>query len=394
MRHPKDRSGLTRGQLFRGAATAAAGVGVAGFLAGCENTTTPVGLDCENGSGGTSPLVVPKPVGPAGLPLPRTDNSVTWAIPDDNQPIAAGLEPEKDATLRLFNYADYIYPALLRRFEKRFDCKVEVATYNSADEAIAKLQSGVVDYDVIIGLSGSNIVNLMALQLLQPLNHSYLPNLAKNIWPALVDPFYDRGAHFTVPYVVWSDGIGWRNDKIKIDIAKLDVPYEIFWQSEPWKGKVGLLDDKRDGLAMPMQRDAIREGRIADLNTEDPEIVAKAGRDLQQLTDIANIKVTITDYQTLPEGTMYLHQSWSGDLAGAARSTTCRRARRRPCSRTGGPRPAASSRTTSWPSRAPPRAPCSRTRSSTSCWTRRSRTRTSRSSTATSRRRTASTPIR
>ena len=46
-----------------------------------------------------------------------------WAIPDDNQPIAAGLEPEKDATLRLFNYADYIYPALLRRFEKRFSAR-------------------------------------------------------------------------------------------------------------------------------------------------------------------------------------------------------------------------------------------------------------------------------
>jgi spermidine/putrescine transport system substrate-binding protein len=319
MPHPKDRSGLTRGQLLRGAAAAAAGVGVAGGLVACENTTEPVAVGCEDpGAGASSPLVVPKPVGPGGLPLPRTDNSVTWSIVEDNPPIGDELPSETGATLRLFNYPDYIWPQLLRRFENRFDCKVEVATYNAADEAIAKLQSGAVDYDVILGLSGSNIVNLAALQLLQPLNHTYLPNLAANVWPQLADPFYDRGSRFTVPYVTWSDGIGWRNDLIPVDIAELDVPWDIFWESEQWRGKVGLLDDKRDGLSMPMQRDALATGQIADLNTEDPEIVAKAGEDLQQLTDIANIKVTITDYQTLPEGTMYLHHSWSGDLLSGA----------------------------------------------------------------------------
>ena len=69
---------------------------------------------------------------------------------------------------------------------------------------------------------------------------------------------------------------------------------------------------------MPMQRDAMRTGRRPDLNTEDQKIVAQAGKDLGQLTDIANVKVAITDYQTLPEGKTWLHQSWSGDLLGAA----------------------------------------------------------------------------
>jgi spermidine/putrescine transport system substrate-binding protein len=331
MRHPKDKpSAVTRRQLLRGAAAAAAGTGVVGALAACQNTTTPIGF-CEGTSGaeaagggnggGTSSLasnlVVAKPVGPGGLPLPRNDNSVEWAITDDNPPIADGLKPE-GGTLRLFNYADYMDPGIIKRFAKRFDCKVEPGTYNSSDEAIAKLSSGQVPYDVLIGLSGSVIVQLMAKQLLQPLNHSYLPNLAQNIWPQLQDPFYDRGAKYTVPYVVWQDGIGWRNDKIDVDIAGMDVPWDIFWQSQDWRGKVGLLDDKRDGLSMPMQRDAMRGGYVVDVNTEDPDTVAKAGEDLQQLTDICNIKVTITDYQTLPEAKTWLHHSWSGDLLSAA----------------------------------------------------------------------------
>jgi spermidine/putrescine transport system substrate-binding protein len=158
----------------------------------------------------------------------------------------------------------------------------------------------------------------MARQLLQPLNHAYLPNLERNVWPELADPFYDRGSRYTVPYVVWQDGIGWRNDKLKEDVGAMDNPWDIFWESGAYRGKVGLLDDKRDALSMPMQRDSLRIGATADVNTEDPEIVAKAGRDLQELTDICNIKVTITDYQTLPEAKSWLHHSWSGDLLGAA----------------------------------------------------------------------------
>jgi spermidine/putrescine-binding protein len=67
-----------------------------------------------------------------------------------------------------------------------------------------------------------------------------------------------------------------------------------------------------------MQRDAMRRGVAPDLNTDDAAIIAKAGRDLAQLTGICNIKVTITDYQTLPEAKTWLHHSWSGDLIGAA----------------------------------------------------------------------------
>jgi spermidine/putrescine transport system substrate-binding protein len=317
MAHPKDRSGLTRRQLLHGAAGVAAGAAGAGALAGCANTTTPIGVCDDALAGEASRFVEPKPVGPGGLPLPRADNSVTWAITEDNQPLAEGVGNES-GPLRIYNYPDYIYPALVRKFEQQTGTKVEIATYNSADEAIAKLASGAVTFDVIMGLSGSNIVSLVAQQLLQPLNHAYLPNLEENIWPELRDPVYDRGSRYTVPYVVWGDGIGWRNDRVREEIAEMDVPWEIFWRSSPYRGKVGLLDDKRDGLSMPLQRDAMRTGERPDLNTEDPELVAGAGEALEQLTDICNIKVTITDYQTLPEGKTWLHHSWSGDLLSAA----------------------------------------------------------------------------
>jgi spermidine/putrescine transport system substrate-binding protein len=313
--HPREHR-LTRRNLMRGALGAGAVVGVAGVTAGCQNTTEAIGSGEGGGTAAVQKLVVPRPTGPDGLPLPRPDYSVTWAITDDNPKIKEGLKTE-GGTLQVFNYADYIWPGLVKRFEKQFDCKVKIATYNSADEATAKLSAGGVGFDVVIGLSANNQVTLLAQQLMLPLTHSYLPNLEKNIWAPLQDPFYDRGARYSVPYVVWLDGIGWRNDKIGKDIAGMQVPWDIFWESEPWTGKVGILDDERDALAMPMQRDAMHKGVIPDLNTEDPAIIAKAGEDLAQLTSISNIKVDITDYQTLPEGKSWLHQAWSGDMLAA-----------------------------------------------------------------------------
>src|SRR3954464_7420445 len=310
---------MNRRQLLRRSAVAAVGLSAAGALAGCENTTTPIGAEDAAGdaSSAAAKLVVAKPLGPAGLPLPRPDNAVTWAITDDNKPIADGVNPEA-GPLRIYNYADYVDPDTVKKFQQKFGAKVQVATYNSSDEAIAKIASGAVTFDLIMGLTGSNIVALLARGLLKPLNHSYLPNLEKNIWPEVADPFYDRGAHYTVPYVVWMDGIGWRNDKVKEDIAGMDVPWDIFWHAQAYRGQVGILDDRRDALSMPMQRSALHEDVRPDLNSEDADTINKAQSDLSALSGICNPKVAITDYQTLPEGKTVLHHSWSGDLLSAA----------------------------------------------------------------------------
>ena len=75
---------------------------------------------------------------PGGLPLPRPDNAVTWAITSDNEPIPDGVADE-GGPLGIYNYADYIDPGLVKKFEKLTGRKVQLATYNSSDEAIAKL---------------------------------------------------------------------------------------------------------------------------------------------------------------------------------------------------------------------------------------------------------------
>src|SRR5437870_8776010 len=83
--------GPTRRQfLTRAAILAAAAPSLGGFLAACSKA----------GPSSSAPT----------LTIAAPDHPVKWDIKDDNKPIADGLAPEQNATLQVYNYADYLSP--------------------------------------------------------------------------------------------------------------------------------------------------------------------------------------------------------------------------------------------------------------------------------------------
>ncbi len=248
-------------------------------------------------------------VGPGGIPLARPDTPVT--LPLHGKAIAGGLKPETGGTFRLFNYADYLDKKAIDDFGKKYGVAMELTSFDSMDQAITRLASRAVQPDVT-NITPDRLAQAVAGKLLKPINLDYIPNLEKNIWPSLHSPFYDVGSRYTVPYTTYATGIGWRADKISEDIAKMDNPWSIFWQSQKYKGYVGVLDDSREALVLAM----LYRG-FYDINTEDPTPINRSLADLKALIPICNPKINITDYQTLPSGVSWLHQSWSGSVLSA-----------------------------------------------------------------------------
>jgi spermidine/putrescine transport system substrate-binding protein len=248
------------------------------------------------------------PMGPGGIPLARPDKPVTLPLWED--PIKSGMEPETDGTFTIFNYADYIDKALVDEFGKLHKVKVQLTTFDSMDQCITRLATHAVRADVT-NITPDRLAQAVAGKLIKPVNPDYVPNLKKNVWPTLHSPFYDQGSRYTVPYTVYTTGIGWRSDKVSEDIPNLPNPWSIFWNAQAYKGYVGVLDDSREALVLAM----LYRGNY-DINTEDPAAIDKALADLKALIPICNPKVNITEYQTLPEGTSWLHHCWSGDLLG------------------------------------------------------------------------------
>jgi spermidine/putrescine transport system substrate-binding protein len=284
--HPRERRQSRRHFLFSSAGTIAALSGADAIFRAAE-------------------ALAGAPMGPGGIPLARRNYPVTLPIYSDNEPIASGKNTEK-GPLNVFNWSDYVNPAVVNQFQKDFGVSVKITTFENEEEALSKLATGQGNFDVWFA-TVDYLSRSVAGKLIQPLNHSYLPNL-KNVWPSLQSPFYDVHSHYSVPYTVYTTGIAYRKDKLKTP----PTGWDAFWQAKKIAGKVSILDDQREALSMAM----LHRG-ITNINTEDPKIVNQAGSDLQQLTKLVNIKTNVTDYTDVPTGAVWLAQGWSGDMAGA-----------------------------------------------------------------------------
>jgi spermidine/putrescine transport system substrate-binding protein len=243
------------------------------------------------------------------LPLPRPDNPVTWPVYRSNPPIADGLRPEKNATLKIFNWVAYINQKDLNNFGKKYGCKVELTTFNTMDEAVAKLHSGQFDFDVFVP-TVDVIGQLVVSKLARPLNHSYIPNISQ-AWTQFQNPFYDQHWLYTVPYTIYTTGIAWRKDHVPENPYAMANPWAMPWNPK-YKGKVAILDDAREGLALSMLKNG-----ITDLNTTDPAQLQTATNSLLKLDKLVNLHVDNNDYTSIPTGQTWIHQAWSGDMAAA-----------------------------------------------------------------------------
>lgn len=277
--------------LQRAAILAAAAPTLGAFLAACSKS----GPGGTQGSGPTLTLAAP-------------DKPVKWPIAEDNKPIGDGLAPEKGATLKIYNYADYLSPQAIKGFEDKYGVKVEVSTFNDGDEAITKLRSGV-DFD-IYNANYTEISRLVTGGLVRPLNHSYIPNIS-NVWPSFTNPWYDQGWQYTVPYTIYTTGIGWRSDQVPADIGKLSNPYASLWDPA-YKNKTAIIDDWHTAMAMVL----LKQG-ITDVNTSSADDLKMVGEQLTALVKATSPKVTITMYSDMPAGQIGLCQMWSGDIINA-----------------------------------------------------------------------------
>jgi spermidine/putrescine transport system substrate-binding protein len=261
--------------------------------------------------GGASVLdaCAPYLVGPNNIPLPRPSRPVTWPT-KDNHAIANGLQPEKGATLQVYNWVAYVNQAVINHFAKKYNCKVEVTTFNTMNEALAKLRSGL-KFDVLMGATVDVLGDLIESKLVQPLNHSYIPNITQ-AWPDFQNPFYDQGWQYTVPYTIYTTGIAWRKDKVPGNPDAMSNPWRDMFFQPQYKGKVAILDDYREAISLGLMMNG-----IFNLNTTNKSQIDLSRRTLEKLSSLVNFQIDNNDYTEVPNGQTWIHHAWSGDMAAA-----------------------------------------------------------------------------
>ncbi len=299
--HPREgwtedrRAMVTRRGFLKQGVTAGLLVGGAGSLLEA----------CGSAGSGTSGTLMSN-----GIPLPRPNHSVTWPIFKDNPAIKSGLPPEQGATLRIFNWVAYLNPKVMKDFGKKFNCQVQLTTFENMDDAMAKLRSGQLNFDIFFPTIDT-MGQLVEGKMIQPINHSYIPNITQT-WPDFTDPFYDGKWQYSVPYTIYTTGIAWRKDHVPENPYTMANPWAMPWNGK-YKGRVAILDDSREGISLGLMKNG-----IFNLNTTSPSQIAAAGKALQDLAHLTNMKVDNNDFTEIPSGQTWIHHAWSGDIATAS----------------------------------------------------------------------------
>ncbi|MBO7166513.1 MAG: spermidine/putrescine ABC transporter substrate-binding protein [Kiritimatiellae bacterium] len=161
--------------------------------------------------------------------------------------VLAGCGPAKKE-LHVYTWSDYINSDVIAQFEKDFNCRVVIDTFDSNESMFAKLQAGSTGYDII--MPTSYLIPVMARnKMIVELDKSKLPNVTANFDKAYYSAILDKTMKYNVPYAVTYTGIVYRKSKVKG--AKLDS-WKTF-EMDSIKGRIAILNDMRETIGAALK---------------------------------------------------------------------------------------------------------------------------------------------
>lgn len=152
-----------------------------------------------------------------------------------------------DKVITFYNWGDYIDPELLSQFEEETGYRIIYETFDSNEAMFTKVQQGGTQYD-ILGPSEYMIESMIAAELLQPLDHTLLPNLV-NMDDRFMDLSFDPGNQYSVPYFWGTLGILY-NTKV-IDEADIQS-WNDLWDPQ-FDSSIMIYDGAREVMGIGLQ---------------------------------------------------------------------------------------------------------------------------------------------
>jgi spermidine/putrescine transport system permease protein len=212
-------------------------------------------------------------------------------------------------TLSVYIWSNYLSEKVVKGFEDRYGVDVHVELYDSNEALLAKLQTGVSNYDLVV--PSDYMVGILARAgYLEPLDRNRLKNFG-NLAPRFAGLPYDPENQYSIPFVWGTTGIGYRRDKIGRDLTS----WGDLWDPA-LKDRVGMLNDVRETFGAALKWQSLSE------NATDPDEIAKAGDALMRQKALVRTYDSDTFADTLLSGEVWATQGYNGQIAKAARENS------------------------------------------------------------------------
>ncbi len=211
----------------------------------------------------------------------------------------------EEKKLNFYNWDTYIGETTLDDFATTTGVAVKMDLFGDNSELFAKIREGNPGYDVIVP-SNDFVDRMWRANLLQPLDHSMLPNFRTNIGTRFQDAGFDPGRKYSMPYMWGTMGIGYRKSKV-------DRPdsWSAVWgeQSAQYAGKIGWISEPGSMLGMVLRYLGY------SFNSINADEIRQAADQLIKYKQ--NVKGIFEDngQDLLASGEIDLAVEWNGDIA-------------------------------------------------------------------------------
>ena len=240
-------------------------------------------------------------------------SSISTASEQDLIDAAKGT-PQK---LNIYNWADYIHPDAITRFEEEFGIDITYDIYDSSEIVDTKLMTGRSGYDVVVH-AASFTARLATVGIFHPIDFNKLPNW-HHLDPNLIrraDEKYSNGLQ-GVPFFWGTTGITYNVDLIKermpnapLDSSALIFDPEIISQFTDCG--ISFLDDPTSVIPMAMMYLGYPANSVDLEQLKEVETLVKAVR--PYITYFSSTKMLLD----LPSKEVCIAMSWSGDYSVAS----------------------------------------------------------------------------
>ncbi len=219
-----------------------------------------------------------------------------------------GDQSRLEDELNIFTWADYWPDDLIAEFEEACGVAVTLSTYPSNEDLAARIRAGNSGYDLI--LPSDYMVDILAREgRLLPLDKAQLPNIA-NLDPNQLDPYYDPGNRYSVPFQYGVTGIAYNSAEVTTPPTSWAALFDPA-QLEPYQNSASMLDDEREalGAALKYRGNSVNSTDATQLS--EAEALLAAQKPLLARYDSENVSAG------LASGEIVLAHAWNGAASTA-----------------------------------------------------------------------------
>lgn len=164
-----------------------------------------------------------------------------------------GCAKSDKPTLFVYNWGEYIDPAVIDLFEEETGIKVTYKTFVQNEDMYPVIKTGSVVYDVVCP-SDYMIKKMIDEDMLSEINYDNVPNI-KNLDPTYLKSAeeFDPGNKYSVPYTWGTLGILYNKSMIDAEIDSWDAIFdEDFIKAHGYEGKILMMDSVRDAFGIAL----------------------------------------------------------------------------------------------------------------------------------------------